>query len=109
MAGFVTSLLIFVMVQLLGEAGWIFNGTWAFYMWQSSVLAYVAIMFLAGWTEGSNPAFTMVPGLERDVIYLLRLVIGILMFAASADWLIDASQHLRASGESLADAVGGAR
>jgi cytochrome c oxidase cbb3-type subunit 1 len=109
MAGFVTSLLIFVMVQLLGEAGWIFNGTWAFYTWQGSVAVYVALLFLAGWNEGFDPAFTMVPGTERAVIYFLRLVVGILMLAASADWLIDGSHHLRASGNALVSTAGGAR
>jgi cytochrome c oxidase cbb3-type subunit I len=109
MAGFVTSLLIFVMAQLLGEAGWIFNGTWAFYTWQGSVVVYVALMFFAGWHEGSNPALTMVPGTERAVIYFLRLVVGILMLAASADWLIDGSRHLRASDSALTCTGGEAR
>ena len=94
MAGFVTSLLIFVLVQLLGEGGWIFNGTWSFYVWNISVFAYVLLMFFAGWQEGSHPAFTMVPGNTRNIIYLLRLLVGVLMFIASADWLLDASRML---------------
>ena len=97
MAGFITSLLIFVMVQLLGDDRWILNGTWSFYVWQGSVLAYVLLMTCAGSLEGSNPSFTIVPGAVRNSIYLLRLVIGILMFIASADWLIDASKLLRES------------
>jgi cytochrome c oxidase cbb3-type subunit 1 len=95
MAGFASSLLIFVMVQLLGEGGWIFNGTRSFYVWQGSVFAYVVLMFFAGWREGFNPAFTIVPGTARNSIYFLRLVLGVLMLAASADWLIDASRLLR--------------
>jgi cytochrome c oxidase cbb3-type subunit I len=101
MAGFVTSLLIFVMVQLLGEGGWIFNGTWSFYLWQLSVLGYVIVMFIAGWREGSDPAFTMVPGMERNIIYLLRLGFGICMLAASADWLVDGSALLREPAPSI--------
>ena len=90
MAGFVSSLLIFVMVELLGEDGWIFNGTWSFYAWQGSVLGYAIIMFSAGWREGADPAFSMVPGTLRDAIYTLRLVLGIFILLASLDWFIDA-------------------
>jgi cytochrome c oxidase cbb3-type subunit 1 len=95
MAGFVTSVLIFVMIQLLGDGGWIFNRTWSFYVWNLSVLAYVLLMFIAGWREGTQPSFTMVPGNERNLLYALRLLVGLLMFVASADWLIDASKLLR--------------
>lgn len=90
MAGFVSSLLIFILVQMMGDDGWIFNGTWSFYVWQVSVAVYVAIMFFAGWREGSDPAFAIVPGLVRNSIYTLRLVLGILILAASLDWLRDA-------------------
>jgi cytochrome c oxidase cbb3-type subunit 1 len=86
-AGFVTALLIFVMVQILGDAGWIFNGSRAFYAWNFGVLAYVALMTIAGWIEGADPAFTIVPGLARETIYLLRLFTGVAMLMASIDWL----------------------
>jgi len=95
MAGFVSSLLIFVMVQLLGDDGWIFNGTWSFYVWQASVLAYVLIMFYAGWREGSDPAFSIVPGVPRNTIYVLRLLLGMLILLASLDWFIDAFSLLK--------------
>jgi cytochrome c oxidase cbb3-type subunit 1 len=95
MAGFVTSLIIFVMVQLLGDDGWIFNGTWSFYVWQLSVVAYVSLMFLAGWHEGSDPAFALVPGPLRNAIYISRLFLGIMLFIASIDWLRDATHLLR--------------
>ena len=95
MAGFVSALLIFVMIQLLGEGGWIFNRTWSFYVWNIAVLAYVLLMFTAGWREGSDPAFTIIPGTARNLIYSGRLVVGVLMFLASAEWLIAASQLLR--------------
>ena len=95
MAGFVTALLLFVMAQLLGEGAWIFNRPWSFYMWNLAVLAYVILMFLAGWREGVDPAFTILPGTARNLIYTGRLLVGILMFAASAEWLLAASQLLR--------------
>jgi cytochrome c oxidase cbb3-type subunit I len=94
MAGFVSSLLIFVMVQLLGDDGWIFNGTWSFYLWQASVLAYALIMFFAGWQEGSDPAFSFVPGVLRNAIYALRLLLGVLLLIASLDWFVDGSKLL---------------
>ena len=94
-AGFGSSLLIFVMIQILGEDGWIFNRTWAFYVWHASVLAFVLLMLFAGWIEGSNPAFTMVPAATRSAIYGLRLLVGVLMLAASAQWLLDATMLLR--------------
>src|ERR1019366_7371884 len=92
MGGFVSSLLIFVMVQLLGEDGWIFNTAWAFYLWQGSVLTYVVLVFIAGWREGFDTAFSIVPGTARNSIYLLRLLLGILMFIASAEWLLQATK-----------------
>jgi cytochrome c oxidase cbb3-type subunit 1 len=97
MAGFASSLLIFVMVQLLGEDGWIFNTSWSFYLWQGSVLCYVVLMFAAGWREGYEPAFTSVPGMLRNAIYSTRLFLGVLMFAASVEWLVQATKLLRAA------------
>lgn len=96
MAGFTSSLLIFVMVQLLGKGGWIFNRTRSFYAWQIGVVAYVVLMTIAGWREGFDPAFTILQGTERDVLYSLRLASGAAMLFASIDWLVDASALLRA-------------
>ena len=69
MAGFASSLLIFVMVQMLGEGGWIFNRTRSFYLWNGSVIAYIVLMTVAGWREGFDPTFTIVPGVAREVLY----------------------------------------
>lgn len=95
LAGFVTALLLFVMAQLLGDDAWIFNGTLSFYAWNFGVLSYVASMTIAGWLEGSNPAFTIVPGLTRNVLYLLRMLTGTAMLAASVDWFRRALQISR--------------
>jgi cytochrome c oxidase cbb3-type subunit 1 len=97
MAGFTSSLLIFVMVQLLGVDGWIFNRTRSFYGWNFAVLAFVVLMTAAGWREGFDPTFTIVPGAARNAVYILRLVVGVAMLASSLDWLIDASTLLRES------------
>lgn len=95
MAGFISSLLIFAMVQMLGEDGWIFGRRWSFYLWQASVAAYVAIMFFAGWREGSDPSFSLVPGALREAIYTLRLLLGVFILVASLEWFIDAFRLLR--------------
>jgi cytochrome c oxidase cbb3-type subunit 1 len=97
MAGFVTSLLILILVVLLDKDGDVFNARWAFIAWQGATLAYVVIMLVAGWTEGADPKFTMVPGTARSVIYGLRLVLGIAMTAASADWLVRLALRMRQS------------
>jgi cytochrome c oxidase cbb3-type subunit 1 len=94
MAGFTSSLIIFVMVQLLGEGGWIFNRSRSFYLWHGSVIAYIVVVTIAGWREGFDPSFTIVPGLERNILYSLRLLTGILMLVASVDWFVDASTLL---------------
>ena len=91
-AGFLTALLIVVMIQLIGEQdAWIFNRTWSFQAWNMGVLAYVVIITIAGWIEGGNPAFTIVPGPARDILYLVRLLTGIAMLLGSLEWLIAAS------------------
>jgi len=95
MAGFTSSLIIFVMVQLLGDGGWIFNRSRSFYLWHASVIAYILLMTIAGWREGFDPTFTIVPGPARNLLYALRLLTGICMFLASLDWLVDASTLLR--------------
>ncbi|HUV69882.1 MAG TPA: hypothetical protein VMW15_09495, partial [Terracidiphilus sp.] len=64
-------------------------------LWNGSVVAYVALMTIAGWREGFDPTFTIVPGVARNALYVLRLVTGILMLLASLDWLVDASTLLR--------------
>lgn len=96
MAGFVTALLIFILIALLGEDGDAFRSTWAFYAWNLGTFFYVVIMVYAGWIEGRHTAFTMVPGPLRDAIYDLRLLLGIAMTAASVDWLVRLSLRMRA-------------
>ncbi len=96
-AGFLTALLAVVIVQLLGDDGWILTCRWSFHMWNWSVLAYVVLMLIAGWIEGNDPAFTIVPGPTRNVLYALRLVTGVLMLISSAEWLVAASALLRGS------------
>jgi cytochrome c oxidase cbb3-type subunit 1 len=87
MAGFVTSLLVLILVVLLGEDGDVFGSAWAFYLWQCGTAAYVALMLAAGWIEGNDPAFTSVPSAARNGMYLVRLLLGGAMTIASCNWL----------------------
>lgn len=102
-AGFLTAMLAVVLVQLLGDAGWILTRRWSFHMWNWSVLAYVVLMLIAGSIESSIPAFTSAPGPARNVIYSLRLVTGILMLISSAEWLVAASALLRKHSHALSE------
>ncbi len=92
MAGFTSSLIIFVMVQLLGDDGWIFNRARSFYLWNGSVIAYIVCddSSPAGARDSTRPSPSS-SGIARNVIYLLRLFTGILMLLASLDWFLDAS------------------
>jgi cytochrome c oxidase cbb3-type subunit 1 len=95
MAGFASSLIILVMVQLLGDGAWIFNRARTFYLWHGAVIAYIIVVTIAGWREGFDPAFTIVPGIARSTLYLLRLITGIVMLYASIDWLAGCTALLR--------------
>lgn len=95
-AGFLSAYIVFILVQILGERdAWILNRTWSFYAWNLGVLAYVVVMMIAGWFESTDSAFTIAPGAARDCIYVIRLLTGISMLAASAEWLV-ASLSLKA-------------
>ncbi len=88
MAGFVSSLNIFLLASLVGASRRVFDALWAFVAWQAGTAGYVVLMFAAGWVEGGNPAFSFVPGPARNLIYTARLLCGGLMAAASCHWLL---------------------
>ncbi len=94
MAGFVTNLLILLLVLLLGDSDDTFGSRWAFFVWQAATLLYVGLMLGAGWIEGTDPTFTMVPGGGRNLVYLSRLVLGAAMAIASANWLLRLSRRM---------------
>jgi cytochrome c oxidase cbb3-type subunit I len=88
-AGFLSAYIVFIMVQLVGERdAWILNRTWSFHAWNLGVLAYVIDMMIAGWIESANPAFTIAPGGVRNILYVIRLLTGVSMLAASIEWLV---------------------
>ena len=88
-AGFLSAYVVFILVQILGEGdAWILNRTWSFYAWNLGVLAYVIVIMIAGWIEGADPAFTIVPGMTRNLMYVVRLLTGVAMLAGSVEWLL---------------------
>jgi len=88
-AGFLSAYVVFILVQILGEEdAWILNRTWSFYAWNLGVLAYVVVIMIAGWIEGADPAFTIVPGTTRNLMYVVRLLTGVAMLAGSVEWLL---------------------
>ena len=95
MAGFTSSLVIFLLIQLMGDDGWIFNQSRSFYGWHAGVIVYILAVTLAGWREGYDPAFTIVPGAVHNALYTVRLFSGIFMLLASLDWFVDATAVLR--------------
>ena len=95
MAGFVSSLLILILAILLDRDGEVFNSRWAFIAWHGATLAYVVLFLIAGWREGADPAFTIVPSLPRNVLYVTRLGLGVAMTAASAQWLLQLTRRMR--------------
>ena len=87
MAGFVTNLLILLLVMLLGDEDASFTSGWVFAVWQAATFLYVALMLGAGWIEGADPTFTIIPSPARNALYLVRFLLGAAMTLASADWL----------------------
>jgi cytochrome c oxidase cbb3-type subunit 1 len=75
-------------------------------MWNYGVLAYVVVIMIAGWIEGANPAFTIVPGPARNILYVIRLITGLMMLAASAEWHIAASSLRTVDLQSEVEAMG---
>ena len=93
---FVSSLLVLILAVLLDKNADIFNIRWAFLAWHGATFAYVVLFLFAGWHEGVDPTFTIVPGPARNVLYAVRLLLGIAMTAASAEWLRQLSRRMRA-------------
>jgi cytochrome c oxidase cbb3-type subunit 1 len=95
MAGFVSSMNIFLLTTILEEDGESLNTSWSFFAWQTGLVVYIVSMTIAGCLESHDPSFTITPGFLRNLLYSARLVGGILMFSASVNWLIEITRRLR--------------
>jgi cytochrome c oxidase cbb3-type subunit I len=103
MAGFVSSLLLLILAVLLGKDGDVLNGRLAFWLWHGATFAYVVLFLFAGWREGADPAFTIVPRAMRDAVYAVRLLLGVAMTLASAEWLFQLGRRLGGNGRAATE------
>lgn len=86
MAGFTSSFLVFLAVVLTGAAEVLRRGFW---WWHLAALAYVVLMVIAGANEAVDAGWVMEGGLGRDVVYVLRLLCGVVLFGVSVRWFQD--------------------
>lgn len=98
MGGFVSSMNLFLLANLLGDSGRCLDSAKAFYAWQAGMFGYCVIMVVAGWLESVDLAFTFVPNSTRVLLYALRLVCGGLMAAAALYWWRGVSITISAPG-----------
>ena len=105
MAGFVSSMNLFLLTNFLEEDAEYLNCNWAFYAWQIGLALYIVSMACAGWFEGRDPSFTIIPGDIRKLLYSIRFIGGILMFSASVNWLITVTRRLNTQPEESAPAL----
>lgn len=87
MAGFTSSFVIFLIQQVVPEdLARTFDHRASFWMWQAASLVYVAVMTVAGLHEAGSPGFTVSPGVTYFVLYSIRLLCGLALFASSYHW-----------------------
>ena len=94
MAGVVTSLHVAILLNLdfsgsappPGRQEFTVYG-WSFWVWQAGCGVHIAALFFLGWQEGVEPALLYVRGGLADWCYGLRFMAGVVMFAASLNWL----------------------
>ena len=84
MAGFTSSFLVFLTVALTGMVEALQRGFW---WWHAATLAYVVLMVVSGVCEASDPRWVMDGGAGRDVVYVLRLLCGLVLLGVSVGWL----------------------
>ena len=87
MAGFTTSLLIFVLQQILPQKIALrMNNRRAFWSWHLATAGYIVLMIFAGIFESTDPSFLTYPGVLRDTLYGLRSLSGLALFLVSIHW-----------------------
>lgn len=101
MAGFVSNLNIFILVNLLRSHGCGFQSRTAFFSWQIGLAGYLFCMVVAGWQEGMDPAFTSHPETLRNLLYASRLICGGQMMLATLYWWRQLSNRLEATSQAM--------
>jgi cytochrome c oxidase cbb3-type subunit 1 len=82
MAGFVTSLNLFIGTTILP---WSASRS-AFWHWNGATAGFVLIMWIAGWFESRDPAFTILPNITGAVLYGGRTLAGFVLLGCAAIW-----------------------
>jgi len=95
MAGFVSSLNLFLLAMVLPRGGKLLGSRTSFVAWHAGTFGYVALMFVMGWREGARPEMTLIPGTERNFFYAARLGCGLMMTWASVNWLRAVARELK--------------
>jgi cytochrome c oxidase cbb3-type subunit 1 len=90
MAGLVTSFNVALLLNL-GPAR--APSRRSFWFWQAGCALHVGALLWLGWQEGAEPSLLYLRGGVADVCYGLRLLAGLVMFAASINWLATLGRH----------------
>lgn len=108
MAGLLTSLNVLMLISLAPDtklsralAG---RGSWL--AWNLACLGMVVALTVLGWFEAGNPLLVPYGGSIVRTIYVIRLVLGAVMFGAGVHWLMSA---LRCRGKATHTAMHPAR
>src|SRR6202007_3489017 len=91
----VSSMNLFLLANFLGTDAECLNANGSFFAWQIGLAIYIVSMAVAGWHEGGDPSFTIIPGYLRNLLYWVRFAGGFLMFAASVHWLPGVTRRIR--------------
>ncbi|MBK1883057.1 hypothetical protein JIN85_11565 [Luteolibacter pohnpeiensis] len=85
MAGFTTSFCAVLITLLTNRA---VGGTRSIYAWHLAVAIMILALVAMGWREGQSPEWMIVHATWRQLGFVVRASCGLVMLAASVDWLI---------------------
>jgi cytochrome c oxidase cbb3-type subunit 1 len=87
MAGFCTSFLMLLMVEILPlTMGKVLAQKREFMLWQLALFSYLCLMWISGWNEGHDAGFVIKGDQQIKIIYGLRLLCGLVMLWVSVQW-----------------------
>jgi cytochrome c oxidase cbb3-type subunit 1 len=89
MAGMLTSINVVLLLNLGSGAATrrALGSTALFWMWQAGCVVQVVVLSALGWLEGAEPSLLSATDATIDLGYYARLLAGVLMAAAAAEWL----------------------
>jgi cytochrome c oxidase cbb3-type subunit 1 len=92
MAGLLTSLNLLMLISLASDSdlGRKLAGRSTWLAWNLACLGMVVALTVLGWFEGENPLLVPYGGTMVTTVYVVRLLLGAVMAAVGAHWLIAA-------------------